>query len=62
MARGRTETEARAVAATADGSLGQALEASAGELVEARDVAQRVLARAAQATIRRGGSRARRIC
>jgi DNA polymerase-3 subunit delta' len=39
-----TETEARAVAATADGSLGQALEASAGELVEARDVAQRVLA------------------
>jgi DNA polymerase-3 subunit delta' len=42
-----TETEARAVAATADGSLGQALEASAGELVEARDIAQRVLAHAA---------------
>jgi DNA polymerase-3 subunit delta' len=46
MARGHSETEARAVAATADGSLGQALEASAGELVEARDVAHRVLAQA----------------
>jgi DNA polymerase-3 subunit delta' len=41
--RGHSEAEARAVAATADGSLGRALEASAGELVEARDVAQRVL-------------------
>ena len=39
VARGHSESEARAVAATADGSLGQALEASAGELVEARDVA-----------------------
>jgi DNA polymerase-3 subunit delta' len=48
VARGQhSETEAHAVAATADGSLGQALEASAGELVEARDVAQRVLAYAA---------------
>ncbi len=47
MARGRSETEARAVAATADGSLGQALQASAGELVESRDLAQRVLAQAA---------------
>ena len=46
IARGHNETEARAVAATADGSLGQALEASAGELVEARDIAQRVLAHA----------------
>jgi DNA polymerase-3 subunit delta' len=46
MARGHTETEARAVAATADGSVGQALEASAGELVGARDVAQRVLTQA----------------
>jgi DNA polymerase-3 subunit delta' len=46
MARGRSETEARAVAATADGSLGQALEASAGELVEARAVAHRVLSQA----------------
>ena len=47
MARGRSETEARAVAATADGSLGQALQASAGDLVESRDLAQRVLAQAA---------------
>ena len=47
MARGHHETEARAVAATADGSLGQALQASAGELVESRDLAQRVLAQAA---------------
>ena len=47
MARGRKETEARAVAATADGSLGQALQASAGELVESRDLAQRVLITAA---------------
>jgi DNA polymerase III subunit delta' len=46
VARGHTESEARAVAATADGSLGQALEASAGELVEARGVAERVLAHA----------------
>ena len=47
MARGHKEAEARAVAATADGSLGQALQASAGELVESRDLAQRVLAQAA---------------
>ena len=47
MARGHNETDARAVAATADGSLGQALQASAGELVESRDLAQRVLAQAA---------------
>jgi hypothetical protein len=47
MARGHHEAEARAVAATADGSLGQALRASAGELVESRDIAQRVLAKAA---------------
>jgi DNA polymerase-3 subunit delta' len=46
MARGHRETEARAVAATADGSVGQALEASADELVDARDVAHRVLAQA----------------
>jgi hypothetical protein len=45
--RGRSEVEARAVAATADGSIGRALEASADELVEARDIAGRVLARAA---------------
>ena len=47
IARGRTATEAAAVAAIADGSLGQALQASAGELVESRDVAERVLATAA---------------
>src|SRR4051812_15277812 len=47
MARGRTEAEARAVAATADGSLGQALQTSAGDLVESRDVAHRVLMQAA---------------
>jgi DNA polymerase-3 subunit delta' len=44
---GRPAAEARAVAAIADGSVGQALETSAGELVEARDVAARVLAHAA---------------
>jgi DNA polymerase-3 subunit delta' len=54
--RGQSEAEARAVAATADGSLGQALEASAGELVEARTVAQQVLAQAATA-----GDAARRL-
>jgi DNA polymerase-3 subunit delta' len=50
VARGRTESEARAVAATADGSLGQALEASAGDLVAARDIAQHVLAAASRNT------------
>ncbi len=49
VARGYSETEARAVAATADGSLGRALEASADELVDARDVAQRVLAEVSSA-------------
>jgi DNA polymerase-3 subunit delta' len=47
MRRGQSESAARAVAATADGSLRQALEASANELVEARDIAQRVLAHVA---------------
>jgi DNA polymerase-3 subunit delta' len=47
LARGHSEAEARAVAASADGSLGQALQASAGELVESRDIAQRVLSQAA---------------
>ena len=47
VARHHTESEARAVAAAADGSLGQALQASAGDLVEAREVAQRALAVAA---------------
>ena len=40
---GRTETEARAIAATADGSIGVALEAAGGDLVESRDIAVRVL-------------------
>lgn len=43
VARGYKEAEARAVAATADGSVGRALEASAGDLVEARAIAERVL-------------------
>jgi DNA polymerase-3 subunit delta' len=47
MARGRSEAEARAVAATADGSLGHALQTSAGDLVESRELAQNVLADAA---------------
>jgi len=46
-ARGVGRKEARAVAATADGSLGRALEASAGDLVEAREIAQQVLTHAA---------------
>jgi DNA polymerase-3 subunit delta' len=46
MRRGLGEGDARAIAATSDGSLGQALEARAGDLVEARDIAERVLAQA----------------
>lgn len=49
VARGHSVADARAVAATADGSLGHALEASAGGLIEAREIAQRVLERAAAA-------------
>jgi hypothetical protein len=44
---GRSESEARTVAAAADGSVGRALEVSAGELAEARDAAARALAHAA---------------
>jgi len=44
---GKSETEARAAAVSADGSISRALEASTGELVEARDVARRVLKLAA---------------
>ena len=47
VTRGYSVEEARAVAATADGSLGRALDTSAGDLIEARDVAERVLAQAA---------------
>jgi len=48
--QGRSEKEARAIAAAADGSIGHALEAAAGDLVEARDVAVRTLAGAAAAS------------
>lgn len=44
---GQSEAEARAVAALADGSIGRALDSSADTMVEARDVALRVLAQAA---------------
>jgi DNA polymerase III subunit delta' len=44
---GRSAEAAYAVAALADGSVGRALAASATDLVEARDVAMRVLAQAA---------------
>jgi DNA polymerase-3 subunit delta' len=47
ITRGRSEVEARAVAAIAGGSIGRALEASASELVEARDVATGALLAAA---------------
>ncbi len=50
VAHGHSETEARAIAATADGSLGQALKASGGELVEARAIAQQLLEAAASGT------------
>jgi DNA polymerase-3 subunit delta' len=45
--RGMGDREARAVAANADGSIGRGLEASADDLLQARDVALRVLAQAA---------------
>jgi len=47
VSRGEAEAKARAVAATADGSVGRALNASADEVIEAREVAQQVLAQAA---------------
>jgi len=46
-ARGVAERDARTIAASAEGSLGRALEMSAEDLVEARAVAQQVLAGAA---------------
>ncbi|MFT3828053.1 MAG: DNA polymerase III subunit delta' [Chitinophagaceae bacterium] len=45
--RGHRDDDAYAVAALANGSIGQALEAAAADLVEARDVAMRVLSQAA---------------
>ena len=44
---GRTHAEARLVAATADGSVGRALDARAGDVGGARDAAVRVLSQAA---------------
>jgi DNA polymerase-3 subunit delta' len=44
---GRSEREAHLIAATANGSVGQALETSDSELADARDVAARVLSHAA---------------
>lgn len=44
------ETEARAVAATAEGSIGRALQASAGDWVASREVAARVLLHAGGAS------------
>lgn len=52
--RGATEAEARAVAANAEGSIGRALQASVGDLVESRDVATRVLMSVASARDPRG--------
>lgn len=46
-ARGKSDVEARTVAASAEGSIGRALDASAEDLLEARDVAVRVLMHAA---------------
>lgn len=50
LKKGKSETEAHAVAALADGSIGRALEAEAADLVQARDAAVRVLADAATST------------
>lgn len=44
LAAGRSEDEARVTAALADGSIGHAMAATAGDLVGARDVAMSVLA------------------
>ena len=69
--RGYAEAEAHAVAAISDGSLGRALEARAGDLLEARQLAGEVLAKVARTanardrleqakvlTAKRGGSAA----
>jgi DNA polymerase III subunit delta' len=47
VAGGTPEREARAISATANGSLGDALAAAGGEYVEAREIAERVLVGAA---------------
>ena len=46
VAQGQSEANAHAVAAMAEGSVGRAIEVRAEEIVEAREVAQQVLARA----------------
>jgi DNA polymerase-3 subunit delta' len=68
--RGKSEDEARTAAALSDGSLGRALDMSASDLVEARAIAQEVLAGAgasddprrrldwAKALLTKGGSTA----
>jgi len=48
IAHGMSGHEARAIAATANGSLGDALAAAGGEHLEARDIAQKVLLNAAR--------------
>jgi DNA polymerase-3 subunit delta' len=45
---GRSAADARAIAATAEGSIGRALEASGGDLADARDIAVKVLEHAAE--------------
>ncbi len=50
---GRQGAEARAIAAAADGSVGHALDASAEELIAARDTALRVLTEASRGDARR---------
>jgi len=47
IAKGTAGSEARAIAAAANGSVGEALDAAGGELIEARAIAQRVLVGAA---------------
>ena len=47
-AHGKAQAEARAIAATAEGSVGRALDASVEDLIDARDAAMRVLMHAAQ--------------
>jgi hypothetical protein len=47
---GYSESDARAAAADADGSVGRALSAESADLVEARQAAQRILEQAARTT------------
>jgi DNA polymerase-3 subunit delta' len=48
MKQGTSEQDARTIAAMAEGSVGRALDAGAGDLIEARDAGLRVLSYAAQ--------------